>query len=153
MASDIVVLKSLPGICVLGRLEIPCYLGIGNKGKDVVLLVESSRIGKHLYAFRLEHIPRFLRQLASLQEQGCEHSIGNEGRITFCMINGSITFIFPKLEIKGVSLTSLVNGLEEIQKRCQKGKIGGGVKGEGQLPGEFQSRGFFKARNGGNTRL
>ena len=119
MASDIVVLKSLPGICVLGRLEIPCYLGI----------VESSRIGQHLYAFRLEHIPRFLRQLASLKEQGCEHSIGSEGRISFCMINGSITFIFPELEIKGVSLTSLVNGLEEIQgKRSRKGKGGGGAK-------------------------
>ena len=149
MASDIVVLKSLPGICVLGRLEIPCYLGIGKKGKDVVLLVESSRIGHHLYAFRLEHIPRFLRQLASLKEQGCEHSIGNEGRITFCMINGSITFIFPELEIKGVSLTNLVNGLEEIQgRRSRKGKRAGGAKEEGQLPGHVQSRGFFASRNG-----
>jgi hypothetical protein len=153
MSSEITILKSLPGIWVLGRFEIPCQLGIGKKGKDVVLMAESSRMGHHQYSFRLDHIPKFLVQLASLKEQECEHSIGSEGNITFCLINGAITFIFPELEIRGISLAGLVKALEEIQeRRNQKGKGGGGTKGEGQLPGHLQSRGFFKARNGGNNR-
>jgi hypothetical protein len=147
MSSEVVVSKSLPGIWVLGRLEIPCQLGIGKKGKDVVLLAESNRMGHHLYTFRLEHIPRFLRQLASLKEQECEYSIESEGKITFCLIHGAITFIFPDLEIRGISPVALVSGLEEIQnRRSQKSKGGGAAKG-GKLPGHVQSRGFYASGN------
>jgi hypothetical protein len=149
MSSEI-VMKNLPGIWVLGRFEIPCQLGIGKKGKDVVLIAESSRMGHHQYTFRLEHVTRFLQQLASLKEQECEHSIGSEGKITFCLINGAITFVFPEeLEIRGISPSGLVKILEEIQeRRSQKGKGGGGSDKDGKLPGHVQSRGFYKNRNG-----